>query len=173
MMIFKPATSISMLALLSLAACSTTQGDFPPLSKRPFEKSGPIEEPTVAAPAASSSLPAPLAAQANALLTRSETAAAAFARARPQALAAARAASGAGIGSEGWIEAHMLLSRLDATRSDGVAALSEIDRLIAAERLRGADDGIIALLATAQQEIAGTVIGQNEDIAQLHRTIGR
>jgi hypothetical protein len=172
-MMHKPSIAFVMLAPLSLAACATTQGDFPPLSKRPFEKAGPIEEPAVAAPALSSSLPGPIAAQTNALLARSGAASAAFARAQPQAEASARTASGAGVGSESWVQGHMLLSRLDATRSDGVAALGEIDRLIAAERDRGADDGIIGFLATAQQEIATAVIGQNEKIAQLHRTIGR
>ena len=49
----------------------------------------------------------------------------------------------------------------------------EIDHLIAVERDKGADKGLLALLGAVQDEIADTVAGQKDVLAQLFATIGR
>ena len=76
------------------------------------------------------------------------------------------------MGSESWVNAHMLLSRADAARSDSVAALGEIDRLIAGEREKGADAGLVSLLSVPQSQIAALVNAQTAEIERLSRLIG-
>jgi hypothetical protein len=164
--------ALSLIATLGLAACSTPQGEFPSLSKRPYEKADPVEEPPVDSQPLSTRLPDSLAEQTNALLARSGASAAAFARALPAAQSAARGAAGSAKGSEPWVQAHVILSRLDASRSDGVAALAAIDQLVTGERETGADAGIMRLLVAIQSEIAGDVSAQNAQIGALHRLIG-
>jgi hypothetical protein len=156
-----------------MAACSTPQGDFPSLSKRAYENAGPITEPDAAPAAVTNSLPASLSAQTNRLLERNRIADAAFARARGPAESAARSGSGAAKGSEGWVQAQMVLSRLDASRADSVTALGEIDGLIAIERMKGADSGLVGLLEAVQAEIANTVANQEAAIRRLSATIGQ
>ncbi len=160
-------------ATLILAACATQKGDFPSLSKRPYETENPIEAPESAAPALTTSLPSALSIQTNAWLARSRAADAAFARALPAAQSSARAASGASMGSESWSQAHVQLSRLDATRADSVAALAELDRLIATQRESGSDAGLIALLDGVGQQLGEIVANHSREIARLAATIGR
>ncbi len=166
--------SIFLAFSMSLGACSTTNdGSFPSLSKRPFETSGPIEDQEAAPVAITTQLPDALTSQSNVLLARSRAAAAIFARSLPAAQSAARGAAGSATGSEGWVQAHMILSRLDASRADGVAALGEMDRLMATQQEQGADAGLLGLLRVIQSEIADSVSDQNTRIGDLHLIIGR
>jgi hypothetical protein len=158
---------------LSLAGCASTDGDFPSLSKRPYENANPIKESDSTVTNLTTALPALLASQTDGLLIRSRKAASAFAGALPLAQSSARSASGAAVGSETWVQAHMVLSRLDAARSDGVAALAEMDKLVVTERERGADSGLLGLLETVQRELADTVSDQNARIGALHNVIAR
>lgn len=153
------------LALL-LSGCASVEGDFPSLSKRAYETDNPLADPASPPAPVTTALPAELKAQSEALLARGQKAHAAFAAALPAARAAAQSASGAAAGSEAWVEAHMIVSRADGARADGVAALSEIDQLIARERDKGADRGLIALLGEPQGQLAAIV---NEDTAEIDR----
>ncbi len=159
------AISAATLALL-LTGCASVEGDFPSLSKRPYETSNPVDIPVATPAPVISALPAELKTRTDALLARGRQAHLAFEEALPAVRAAAQSASGAPAGSEAWVNAHMILSRADGARSDGIAALGEMDQLIARERDRGADAGLIALLAEPQSQLAAIV---NEDTAEIDR----
>jgi hypothetical protein len=157
---------------LLLSGCASVEGDFPSLSKRPYETDTPIEE-TVAAPApVTTAMPAELERQTSGLVARARKAHAAFEAALGSARSAAQSASGSTPGSESWVNAHMVLSRADGARADAVAALGEMDQLIAREREKGADAGLTALLAAPQGRIAELVNAENAEIERLSRIIG-
>jgi hypothetical protein len=163
--------STAALALL-LGGCASVEGDFPSLSKRPYETSSPLEE-TPAPPAPLTGvLPADLQAQTDAFVARARKAHDAFDATLPAARGAAQSASGAASGSEDWVNAHMVVSRSDGARADAVAALSEIDQLIARERDKGADAGLIGLLAKPQEQIAELVNAETAEINRLAGMIG-
>jgi hypothetical protein len=159
------------MALL-LGGCASVEGDFPSLSKRDYETGDPLAVPAPPPAPVTGVLPAALRTQTDALLARGQKAHAAFTAALGPAQAAAQAASGSTVGSEAWVNAHMVLSRADGARADGVAALSEIDQLIARERDQGADRGLIALLAEPQGKLAAIVNEDTAEIDRLARLIG-
>jgi hypothetical protein len=170
MLRFNPIFStVSAAGMLALSACSSVQGDFPSLAKRPYEQENPIAEPVVPAIPQTTSLPAELQSQTDSLLARSRAAHAAFQAALPSAKSVLGPAA---TGSEAWVNAHMTLSRVDSTRADGVAALGEIDQIISKQRENGADAGLIALLSAPQQSIAERVNAENAEIERLTQLIG-
>jgi hypothetical protein len=159
------------LALL-LTGCASIEGEFPSLAKRPYEDADPLAEPVLAPAPVTTTLPAELQTKLSTLLSRARTAQAAFETALPAAASAAQSAAGGTPGTEAWVNAHMLLSRADSARADAVAALGEIDRLIAGERERGADAGLVSLLSMQQNQIAILVSEQTAEIDRLTRLIG-
>jgi hypothetical protein len=163
---------VAVIASLTLVGCSSVEGDFPSLAKRPFEKANPVEEQAAVAEILTTTMPADLQRQVNALLTRSSAAHLAFKTSLPSLRSAIQSAGNPAPGSESWINAHMVLSRTDSTRADGVAALGEIDQLIASQREKGADAGLIALLVAPQQKIAERVNAENTEIERLTQLIG-
>lgn len=167
----KPIFAATGIALL-LSGCASVEGDFPSLSKRPYETDTPAIEPVESAQPLTTTLPAELRAKTDALLARARKAHAAYEAAMPSARSFAQSASGSANGSEGWVNAHMQLSRADGTRADAVAALGEIDRLIAIERDKGADSGLVALLSQPQAQIAAMVNEETIEIDRLARLIG-
>ena len=79
-------------------------------------------------------------------------------------------AAGTAPGSESWVNAHLELSRLDQARADSVAALGEMDKLIA-DQIEG-DSAYVALLVEAQQGIATDVAAQRAAIDAMSAQIG-
>jgi hypothetical protein len=63
-----------------------------------------------------------------------------------------------------------MLSRLDKTRADSVAALRDFDGLIFEAGAR--DAGLAALLTEAQRPVVEDVAAQNAEIARLSKMIG-
>lgn len=167
MLNFKPV--LPLLPLLTLAACAAPQGGFPSLEQRAYETDAPITAPSESA-AAPAALSAELASKADALLTQHRTAHAEYLRRLPAVQTTASRAAGTSPGSENWVNAHLILSRLDKQRSDSVAALRDFDRLIADAGAR--DASAAALLTTAQIPIADDVAAQNVQIQRLSRLIG-
>jgi hypothetical protein len=161
----KSITAAATVALL-LAGCASVEGDFPSLSKRPYETGNPVDVPAATPAPLTTALPADLKTRTDALVARGRQAHLAFEAALPAVRAASQSASGAAPGSEAWVNAHMILSRADGARSDGVAALGDMDQLIARERDKGADPGLIALLAEPQGQLAAIV---NQDTAEINR----
>ncbi|MBL0923409.1 MAG: hypothetical protein IBJ12_02945 [Sphingomonadaceae bacterium] len=158
-----------LISLILLSACSTAEGQFPSLERRPYESKNPIATPE-APPPAPVVLPAELAAQVDALDRRHQSARAAFDRDLPSVQALASRAAGSVPGTEAWVNAHLRLSRLDKARADSVAVVREFDALIAVEGDR--DSNLVPLLTEAQKPIADTVAAQNAEIERLSRLIG-
>lgn len=152
---------------LLLGACSLPEGEFPSLAKRPYETGAPIGELPTEPEILSTSLPDSLRAQLDALLARHAAAEAAFRSALPAARQAVQSGAGAAAGSESWVIAQMEVSRAEQKRTDSLAALAETDLLVAAERDRGADAGLIALMAPYQEKIRREVEAQTAIIVAL------
>lgn len=163
--------SAALLAFL-LTGCASVEGDFPSLSKRPYETDTPVEDPAANPPPVTTTLPADLRGKTDDLLARARKSHSAFEAALPPARSAAQSASGSASGSEAWVNAHMILSRADGARADAVAALGEIDRLIAGVRDQGADAGLVALLSEPQSRIAAMVNEETAEIDRLAKLIG-
>ena len=158
-----------VLVVLLLSACSTTEGQFPSLERRPYESNAPISAPE-AAPAAPVELPAPLQAVVDALTRRHAAAQADYQRKLPAVQALASRASGSAPGTESWVNAHLELSRLDDSRADSVAVVREFDSLIADQGKT--DSSLVPLLSNAQQPVVDMIAGQNAEINRLSRLIG-
>lgn len=167
-------TPLALIVLASLLAggCSLPKGEFPSLAKRPYESSDPIAEPSAEPAQLSTSLPSGLQAQLTAIEARHRAADAAFKADVAAARGVAATAAGSAIGSEAWVNAHLQVSRLEKARADSLAALAEIDALIATERLRGADAGIIGLMEPYQQRIEAAVAAQTATVTELTDRIG-
>ena len=159
---------VPLCMALLLPGCSTPDGDFPSLERRPFETETPVAEPV--APAAPTVLPAALADKVSTLTNRHQAASASFAKALPNVQRIAAGAASRSAGSEAWVNAHLLLSRLDKMRFDSVAALGEFDGLIG-DHIDG-DSGYVALLVEAQEKIAAEVAAQKAEIERMSRLIG-
>jgi hypothetical protein len=158
-----------VLVVLLLSACSTTEGQFPSLERRPYESNAPISAPE-AVPAAPTELPAQLQAKVDALTRRHGAAQADYQRKLPAVQALASRASGSARGTESWVNAHLELSRLDDSRADSVAVVREFDSLIADQGKM--DSSLVPLLSNAQQPVVDMIAGQNAEINRLSRLIG-
>ncbi len=167
MPIIKPMLRLTPLILL--ASCGSMEGQFPSLERRAYENNDPITPP-VTAPAAPVSMSVELKAQVNALLSRHQAAHAAYIGRLDAVRSVASRASGSAAGSEAWVNAHVLLSRLDKARDDSVAAVRAFDTLIA--DAGAGDSGLVALLTDAQKPVADDVAAQNAEIQRLSRLIG-
>ncbi|MEY3635194.1 MAG: hypothetical protein RLZZ61_1604 [Pseudomonadota bacterium] len=167
MLNFKPASPL--LLILILSACGTKEVGFPSLERRSYETDAPISAP-IAPAAAPSILSGEPAAKADALRVRHQKAHGAYLRGLPALQAMVSRATGTAPGSEAWVNAHLMLSRLDQMRSDSVAALRDFDGLIAEAGAR--DLGLAALLTEAQRPVIDDVAEQNAEIARLSKVIG-
>ena len=115
-------------------------------------------------------MPVELKAQVDALLLRHQVAHAAYLGRLDAVRAVAARAAGSAPGSEAWVNAHVILSRLDKMRDDSVAAVRAFDGLIA--DASAGDSGLVALLTDAQKPVADDVAVQNDEIRRLSRLIG-
>jgi hypothetical protein len=161
-------SALLFVALPALAGCSTAEGDFPSLERRPYENNNPVMVP-VATPLPVA-LPAELTAKIEALNSRHRAAQQAFDTDLPSLQSVASRAAGSAAGSESWVNAHLQLSRLDKTRADSVAVVREFDTLISEQA--DADSALVPLVTDAQKPIADAVAGQNAEIERLSQLIG-
>jgi hypothetical protein len=161
--------ALCLTPLVLLSACSTTEGEFPSLERRPYESNSsvPVQETPVSAPLV---LPAELAGKVDALHARAKAAQVTFARDLSSVQSVASAAAGSSPGSEAWVNAHLQLSRLDKARADSVAVVREFDTLISGQA--DADSDYVPLLTEAQKPVADEVAAQNAEIERLSRLIG-
>lgn len=163
---------LAVTASLALSGCGSVEGDFPSLGKRPYERENPIEDTVASAVPLTTTLPADLQKQTDSLLSRSGTAHAAYQSALSSALGVIQSARNSAPGSEAWVNAHAVLSRVDSVRADGMVALGEIDQIVTQQRESGADMGLVALLSAPQQRIADRVDVENAEIERLAKLIG-
>ena len=166
----RPSLAIGLGLTAFLAACGMPDGEFPSLARRPYEIDGPNKATETTQPAAPVSLPPDLAARVDALVKRHNAADASFQKSLPAMRTLAANAAGTAPGSERWVNAHMVLSRLDSARADSVAALGEMDKLIA-DQIKG-DSAYVELLVNTQQRIATQVAAQRTEIEEMSRRIG-
>ena len=159
----------AVLVALLLTACSTTEGQFPSLERRPYESKAPISVPE-AAPAAPLELSAQLQTKVDSLTRRHAAAQADYQRKLPAVETLASRASGSAPGTESWVNAHLELSRLDQARADSIAVVREFDSLIAEQGK--ADSNLVPLLSKAQQPVSDMIAAQNAEIDRLSRLIG-
>ena len=160
---------LRLTPLILLASCGSIEGQFPSLERRSYENNDAIAA-AVAPPAAPVSMPVELKAQVDALLLRHQVAHAAYLGRLDAVRAVAARAAGSAPGSEAWVNAHVVLSRLDKIRDDSVAAVRAFDGLIA--DASAGDSGLVALLTDAQKPVLDDVAAQNDEIRRLSRLIG-
>ncbi|MEO5705562.1 MAG: hypothetical protein ABIT10_03655 [Alteraurantiacibacter sp.] len=153
-------------AALSLAGCATPSTQFPSLAIRDSERvSG-----TLAAPATPVAPPAPVApatlAQLDRLLATMRASHAAFTAATPAAQRAVANARGAAVGSDSWSAAQVAVAGLESSRSEGMIALGDLDRLFVDAAVAG---GEFAQVETARLEADRL---EAEETAEIERLLG-
>lgn len=161
MLNFKPASPLLLLS--ALTACAAPGVQFPSLERRPYETNVPVAAPPAV-------LSAELATKLNALLVRHTAANLDFLRGLGTVQSTASKAAGTAPGSEAWVNAQLMLSRLDKMRADSVAVLREFDGLIADAGAVDAD--MAALVTEAQRPVTEDVAAQSTEIGRLSRLIG-
>jgi hypothetical protein len=158
-----------LLSLTVLAACASTgEGRYPSLATRPGERISGTAEPVPAPPRppateATGSRLAQLRAQARAAHAR-------FGERRASAAALSAAAQGAAVASEAWSVAQVALAGLEATRSEAMIALADLDSLyVAARQASVATDGSgdLDAIAGARDEVIGWVGEEDTVLASL------
>jgi hypothetical protein len=160
----------ALSASLLLSACGAADGQFPSLERRPYETNAPVAEQPTPQVTAPTTLSAVLQNSVDALIARHNAANGKFVSGLPAMRTTAANAAGSAAGSEKWVNAHLILSRLDKSRADSVAALGALDTLIA-EQSDG-DSQYVTLLVAIQQDIAADVAKQRDEIDRMSRQIG-
>jgi hypothetical protein len=167
MSIIKP--MLRLMPLILLASCGSIDGQFPSLERRAYENNDAITAP-ITPPAAPVSMSVELKAQVDALLARHQVAHAAYLERLDAVRSVTARAAGSAPGNEAWVNAHVILSRLDKIRDDSVAVVRAFDGLIA--DANAGDSGLSALLTDAQKPVVDDVAAQNDEIRRLSRLIG-
>jgi alkylhydroperoxidase family enzyme len=171
MSVFKHLPYLAIIGpVFILPGCASENGKFPTLERRPYETNTPLSTPVAVPVAAPVTLSAALQSKIDAMLARHRSANAQFNSGLSQVQTLAQNASSSAQGSENWVNAHMQLTRLDKKRSDSVAALGEIDALIA-EQI-DSDSVYVALLSDYQLGIAADVAKQTAEVERMARQIG-
>ncbi len=155
---------------LSLSACAMQSGDFPSLSKRPYEDSPAIDDAATAPPAQMDTLPVAIKNAVDAAVRQSNTAHKAFLQDLPKVKQSVSAARGAAPSSESWVVAQMQLSSLENDRSPSVSALADIDSLYMQQLDReytGEEKGAATLIAKFRETIEAQVSSQQDEINKL------
>lgn len=166
----KPSVILVPVLGLSLSACAMQSGDFPSLSKRPYEGVPAIDETAAPPPAQMAALPPALKKAVDAAVRQSNSAHQAFLADLPKVKQSVSAARGAAPSSESWVAAQVELSTLEIDRSPSVSALADIDSLYLQrldQEFAGEGKGAAALIAQSRQKIEAQVSAQQSEIDQL------
>lgn len=151
------------------------QGQFPTLEKRAFETASPENIVPANPRQTADTLPNAVSEQIAAIANRFDLAQESYTAILPEARRAASGAAGSATGSENWVNAHLIVSRLDGARATATLAHSEIDQIMTAQiddESRNADPLLSPLIAPLQQRIAKAVSAQNDELERLARQIG-
>ena len=149
-------------------------GDFPSLSKRPYEDGPAIDEAATPLPAKMETLPAALKNAVDGAVRQSETAHQAFLQTLPKVERSVSAARGAAPSSESWVVAQMLLAALETDRSPSVSALADIDSIYMKrldQEFTGEEKGAAALIAESREKIEAQVSSQQREVDNLKSRI--
>ena len=167
-MAFARSALILSLTALSLSACAAEKGAYPSLARRPAERvtgTVPVASPTPEAPAPAD--PATLG-KLDSLVTQARAADTAFRAQEGRTRAAVSAASGSAPGSEAWSVATVALSQLETSRSQGMLAMAELERLYTDAVLAGQSAGEIA---AARNTVQGLLGAQSATIDSLKASL--
>lgn len=171
----KPALPLLSVMAILTACAGPPDGEFPSLAKRPYENTPTNNSPNIVVSPQAKTLPAEVAQQVAALEARVEASDAAFYKGLPAARASSQSARGAPRDSETWLAAHVQISRLDRTRTDGLSAIAQMDKMVS-ERLErelaGETPYYARLMVLRQQRMTAKAQSQNEIIDSLSIAIG-
>ncbi len=152
MAVIRPA--LLLAAALLTSACSTTEGEFPSLARRPAERVSGTAEPAPAPPPMVAEPVAPgLAAQLAGFERQARMGHTKFQSREARARQMVGAARGAAVGSERWSVATVAVAELEAARSEVMIALADLDSLYAAERVAGGDGSAIGVVRESVQAL--------------------
>lgn len=172
----KPALFIPIALSFAISACAAPEGEFPSLTKRPFESGQQVSAPIASEQGVALALPSSMARKINALIARHRAAQKQFDTDLPDTQRVVNGAAGSPSGGESWANAQVILSRLDRTRADSVVVQGEIDDLLSQqldEESKGKTEIISALMLPIQNEIVADVAKQNAEISRLVEIIGQ
>jgi hypothetical protein len=166
----------AILSALVLTACSSGEGAYPSLARRPAERvlgSAPVVTPEPAVPLA----PPPASADTTSRLARltalAREAHARFAARRGRAEQLVSAAAGAAVASEAWAVATVALAELESARSEAMIALADLDAMHAAAEVAagGSPNGDAAAIAAARSSVIALVGEEDSVLARLRGRI--
>lgn len=150
-------------APLALGACTSNEGTYPSLAKRPAERiTATWPPPPPAPPPAPPPLDAATARRLDALLGQVHGADTRFSGGVALARSRVAAARGAAMGSEAWSVATVAVSALEASRAQAMVAMAELDSIYADARTRGLD--VETVETTRQKAIA--IIGAEDRVLE-------
>lgn len=155
-------TALILAVSTVLGACARDKTDFPSLARRPAERiTGTIESPPLPPPAPLA--PAVLD-QIDTLVAQAKAADERFAARIAATRQAILAANGAAVASEAWSGATIALSALEATRSEALIGLAELDRLYAGAVVGESDS---APLSKARDAVQALIAEQDRVLEEL------
>jgi hypothetical protein len=157
-----------------LAGCATARDDgFPSLALRDAERvTGTLAPPPP--PARPSIVPEAAVSRLASLRAQALTAHQTFGQGRARAGALVQAARGAAVGSESWAVAQVALAGLEATRSQAMVALADVDRLyVTASESASATGGSAELdtVVRARDEVSGWIAQEDAVLAGLRGSL--
>jgi hypothetical protein len=160
-------------ASVTLLGGCAGQGHFPSLLPRPIEKLGTGDAAPEAPPAPAIPQDPALGRQLSQLLDRARAGQQAFEKDYGAAEAAVARAGGSG--SETWVAAQVLVSRLEGARADTTAALADLDALVLTRASEGKamNEADRAAIASTRDQVQALADGQAEKIAGLSERLSR
>jgi len=164
-----------LAASLCLTACTSTAGQYPSLAKREAERvTGPANPAQSPEPAAMPFPDPELEGALAALVASASRAQRAFNAQQGPARRAIAVAQSSARGSDSWMQAHVELAELQASRSSAMIALTDLDALFTKERLAqpGALSPSAIAIAAARDEVEAIVAQQDRAIASMLNRLG-
>lgn len=161
----------AVLAALALGACAKDAEEYPSLAKRPAERVTAVYG-APEAPATQAPLPQPegtVLGQLESLVAQAERGDARFRKAEPTARRLVAQAGRAKVGSEGWAQATMAVSELEAARGETMVPLAELDRIYAEAMTQGQD---VTAIAAARDRVIVILGRQDQILGELRSVLG-
>ncbi len=158
-------------ATLALGACTTKEGTYPSLVKRPAER---ITATWPPAPPPPPPAPVPLdgttVSRLDALLAQISAANTGFAKKIARARTVVGAARNAPMGTEAWSIASVAVAELESARAEAMVAMVELDSLYADARTEGRD---VTGIESTRQQALGIIAAQDSALDSLKGALER
>lgn len=161
------ASFLAPASLILMSGCAAT-GPFPSLAPRAIERELAEADAAEARPVLIPDNP-DLALRVNALLVEAKNSQAEFERAADEATDRARTAGPAG--SDSWIEAQQVVSRLESARATILRALADLDALGLARASEPTSTADLARIQAAMAEAQALADAQQERIERLESSL--